>query len=76
MEKNKLKVLVKVLLALLVLTLVTCVVKTIVDCINTCNNITASFPWYAPIVLNGIIFAIPFALELLLFAYFYVRSKK
>lgn len=76
MKKNKLEILVKVFFVLLVLTLGTYVVKTIIDCINTYNDIATSFPWYTPIVINGMIFAIPFILELVLFIYFYIRSKK
>lgn len=76
MEKNRLKILVKVFFVLLVLTLGTYVVKTIIECINTYNDITTSFPWYTPIVINGMIFAIPFILELVLFIYFYIRSKR
>ena len=76
MKKNKLEILVKVFFVLLVLTLGTYVVKTIIDCINTYNDIATSFPWYTPFVINGMIFAIPFILELVLFIYFYIRSKK
>ena len=76
MEKNKLKILVRVFFVLLVLTLGTYVVKTIFECINTYNDIATSFPWYTPIVINGMIFAIPVILELGLFIYFYIRSKK
>lgn len=76
MKKNKLKILVKVFFVLLVLTLGIYVVKTIIECITTYNDIATSFPWYTPIVINGMIFAIPFILELVLFIYFHIRSKR
>lgn len=76
MEKGKLKILVKILLCLLITTILAYVVITISGCINIYNDIYTSFPWYTPIVLNGMIFIIPILLESLLFIYFLIRSKK
>ena len=53
MQKNKLKILVIVLFFVLIITFGIYLVKTIIECINTYNDITTSFPWYTPILINN-----------------------
>lgn len=76
MKKNKLKILVNILFILLIGTFGFYFIKTIIDCISVANDIGTSFPWYTPLVINSLIFIIPVVLELVLFIYFYIRSKK
>ena len=76
MQKNKLKILVKVLFFVLITTFVIYLVKTIIECINTYNDITTSFPWYTPILINSLIFVIPLLIEILVLGYFYIRLKQ
>ena len=76
MQKNKLKILVIVLFFVLITTFGIYLVKTIIECINTYNDITTSFPWYTPILINSLIFVIPLLIEILVLAYFYIRLKQ
>ena len=76
MEKGKLKILVNILLVLLIGTFGFYLIKTIIDCISIANDMTTSFPWYTAIVMNSLIFIIPIVLELVLFIYFYIRSRR
>lgn len=76
MKKSKLSILVKVLFIILVVTLGIYLVKTVIECINIYNDITTSFPWYTPILMNSLIFVIPLLIEILVLVYFYIRLKK
>lgn len=76
MQKNKLTILIKVLIGMLIVTFATYLVKTVIECINTYNDIATSFPWYTPIIINGLIFVIPLVIEIVVLVYFYIRLKK
>ena len=76
MQKSRLTILVRVLFFVLITTFGIYLVKTIIECINTYNDITTSFPWYTPILINSLIFVIPLLIEMLLLGYFYMRFKQ
>ena len=76
MQKNKITILIRVLFGILVTTFAIYFVKTVIECINTYNDVATSFPWYTPILMNGLIFAIPLLIEIIVLVYFYIRLKQ
>ena len=76
MQKNKITILIRVLFGILVTTFAIYFVKTVIECINTYNDVATSFPWYTPILMNCLIFAIPLLIEIIVLVYFYIRLKQ
>lgn len=62
MQKNKKKRLYNISKIILIILVVVVVIKTIIECINQSRFITNSFPWYTPIIINGLFLGIPLLL--------------
>lgn len=62
MQKNKKEIFYNISKIILIILVLVVIIKTIIECINQSRFITNSFPWYSPIIFNGLFFGIPLLL--------------